>query len=230
MHASETLESATARRLVIASPLPRRRGSSDGSACFRARARPSSGPPEQHDRAEDQRRGHRRTDTDGESRHVVRHDADVSSRTAGSAVLPTEVRLGRRTACPHTAIDRAPFRRTGDETPTWESRLRVRVTASNADGSDIGRVQRDGDRPGICPSRRTSSPPSISGSPVVGADADGRPRSVVRHAADLVHGYQWRSCNPQRWAAAQNDHGSTARPTCPAGRRRYDPALTRDAT
>ena len=73
-------------------------------------------------------------------------------------------------------------------------RLRVRVTASNADGFDIAASNAT---PIVQGSSKPSNitPPSISGSPVLGETLTADP-GLWSGTAPITYGYQWRSCNP----------------------------------
>jgi hypothetical protein len=87
-------------------------------------------------------------------------------------------------------------------------RIRVRVTATNADGSDQAAsnptaVVQGSARP------RNSSPPSISGSPVVGATQTADP-GTWSGTQPISFTYQWRSCNSSG-AGCSSISGATAR-------------------
>ena len=105
-------------------------------------------------------------------------------------------------------------------------RIRVRVTASNADGSDTAvsnptAIVQGSARP------RNIVPPSISGSPVVGATQTADP-GVWSGTQPITFTYQWRSCNSSGGGCSAIT-GSTARDLRgPAGGRRQDAARTRD--
>ena len=87
-------------------------------------------------------------------------------------------------------------------------RLRVRVTATNADGSDIAASNATGIVQGSSkPSNIT--PPSISGSPVLGQTLTADP-GLWSGTAPITYGYQWRSCNPSG-GNCQNVAGATGR-------------------
>ena len=81
-------------------------------------------------------------------------------------------------------------------------RIRVRVTASNADGSDTAvsnptAVVQGSARP------RNISPPTISGSPVIGATQTADP-GTWSGTQPISFAYQWRSCNSAGEAARRS--------------------------